>query len=956
MVARSSCFFEMKLPSIITILLVASQLTQAAPISFNDDVRPILNKHCISCHGGVKKAGDVSWLFREDALVKGESGLFALVPGKPEESNMLKRIVDQEDPMPPPEHGPMLSKKEVEIFRRWIEEGAQWQGHWAFDKPVRPATPVVKDTAWPRSPMDSILLAKMEAENLKPEGPQDPARLLRRVSFDLTGMPPSPEEVEAFIKDPSQAALEKNVDRLLASPRFGEHWATMWLDAVRYADSKGLGQDAYRDMWQYRDWVVNAMNADMPFDQFTIKQLAGDLLPNATMDDRIATACHRNTATNDEGGTDDEEFRIEALIDRVSTTWQTWQGVTFGCVQCHTHPYDPFHHEEFYKFAAFFNQTRDVDTEADYPQIAVPNNRQDFPAAEALDKKIKELSMGVYQAGVSLNARPNMWKPIQGMTAQAKGCGAEVENKNGRDEYVLTGTVPVGTAVTLEAPVPAGLTQLTALRFDALPIDAEKARTLSEWGFVLSNLTVTLTPADGRPPIPVKFARVFSDEPNPFLDPEGTLRGNDRQGYAAFTRMYGPRHGVFVTENPVAVTAGMKVKAVLEFKVSVQASAVLVARRGAISLTGDSAWTDQIRSQEDTSARAQIADLKKKRDAIKSTKLTVMEELEPSQQRSLQLFIRGNYLTRGEETPAAVPHGFPALPAGAKADRLAMAQWLFLPDHPLTSRVMVNRLWERLFGTGIVESMEDFGSAGEKPFNPKLLDWLAVHFREDLKWSMKAMLREMVLSAAYGQDNRISPEKLSKDPANRFVSRGPRLRLTAEMIRDQALQVSGLLSNKMHGPPVYPPIPQGVWAPFLGEKWAVPAPGNPERYRRALYTLAKRSIPYPGAAVFDSPTREVCSQRRISSNTPVQALTLMNDEVFDEAAANLAKLMIAASPEAAGRIGYGYREITGRVPEASVTSRIEKLVSQSTTAGATEVEAWKNAAIVLLNMDEAINR
>ena len=929
----------------------------AAPVSFSREVKPLLNKHCIACHGGVKKAGNISWLFREDALVEGESGNHALVPGKPELSFMLERLVDKADPMPPPKHGPMLSASEVDVFRRWIAEGAVWENHWAFEKPVSPPLPEVTLKNWPRHPIDNFLLARMEEENLTPEPAEDAARLLRRVALDLTGLLPTPDLAEAFLQNPSRAAFEQAVDRLLASPRFGEHWAAMWLDAIRYADSKGLGQDGYRDMWPYRDWVIDAFNSDLPLDQFTIKQLAGDLLPDATMDDRIATAAQRTTATNDEGGTDDEEFRIEALIDRVSTTWQTWQGVTFGCVQCHAHPYDPFHHEDFYRFAAILNQTRDTDTEGDHPHLRVPNARRDFPAAQALDQQISAHRTALHQAGAALASQPEAWSPFKQVTGTATGCGIKINTAVTPAEYQLTGTVPGGVRISLTAAVPEGTTQLTALRFDALPIDPEKARTISEVGFVINHLSLTVNAPDGSKTEPVKLAYVFSDEPEPFLDPQGTLMLDNKQGYGAFTRMYGPRHGVFIPAAPVPLQANATLVVELKFNTTIQASFPLVARRGALSFSADPAWTDLLQSQSFKENQTQLAALTKQRDAIKSTRLPVMEALAPGFQRTMSLFVRGNWLTRGAVTPPGVPHVFPSLPADRPPDRLALARWLFLPDQPLTARVMANRLWERLFGIGIVESMEDFGTAGDRPFHPGLLDWLAVHFRQDLRWSIKAMLREMVLSAAYGQQSLTSASKLEKDPFNRYLSRGPRLRLTSEMLRDQALQVSGLLSDKMHGPPVYPPIPEGVWDPFIAsEKWPTPPPGHQDRYRRAIYTLVKRSIPYPGSAVFDAPSREVCSQRRISSNTPVQALTLLNDPVFDEASNAFARMITAHSEDPEARLSFGYRKITGRAPEPVVLHRLRSLVDQSLSAGADHTAAWKNAAVVLLNMDESLTR
>ncbi|MEO8352593.1 MAG: DUF1553 domain-containing protein, partial [Chthoniobacteraceae bacterium] len=596
-------------------------------------------------------------------------------------------------------------------------------------------------------------------------------------------------------------------------------------------------------------------------------------------------------------------------------------------------------------------------TEADYPFIRVPLAEADYARANALDNQITELRRRIHAPAMDLSARDGMWSGLTDLDVSAKGCGAEVMEREERDEYLLTGTVPGGVKVTVTAPVPEDLKQLTALRLDALPVDAEKARTVSELGFVLDRITTEIVPAEGGKPVPVKFVRVFSDEPDPFLPPEGSLSGAKRKGFAAFTRMNGPRHAVFVPQQPVPWGAGDSLRIVLAFDTTVQGAFPLVIRHGALSISGDPAWTELIGVEQQHDNRQTLADLEKQRKAIPSVKLPVMEELDPPLHRSMQVFVRGNWLTRGEEAPPSVPHSFPQLPAGEKPDRLALARWLVSPNNPLTARVMVNRLWEQVFGTGLVETMEDFGWAGEKPSHPALLDWLAVHFREDLHWSIKAMLRELVLSAAYRQENRISPEKLERDPANRLLARGPRLRLTAEMLRDQALAVSGLVNPGLHGPPAFPPIPEGVWKPFVGnEKWPIPKVGDPKRYRRAVYTHVKRSIPYPGSAVFDAPSREINCQRRVLSNTPVQALTLLNDEVFDEAAAALADRMQSASDETDARLAHGYRLITGRLPDAVVTDRLAKLVASAQESCDDPNTVWKTAAMVLLNLDESLTR
>ncbi len=946
------------------------------PISFSDDIRPILNKNCIGCHGGVKKAGKISFLFREDAMSKGKSGSVPVVPGKPAESFLLERITDKSDPMPPEEHGPMLAQKDVDLLRRWIQQGARWQNHWAFEKPVQPKLPKVKNRSWAKSDLDRFILARLESEGLAPEQEQDKARWIRRVSLDLTGLPPTPGEVETFVADKSFKAHEKLVDRLLASPHFGERWAAMWLDLVRYADSKGLGQDQNREIWKFRDWVVDAFNRDMPFDEFTARQLAGDLLPNATIEDRIASACHRNTASNDEGGTDDEEFRIESVIDRVNTTWQVWQGVTFGCVQCHTHPYDPFKHEEYYRFFAIFNQTRDVDTRPDHPTIRVPLAKEDYPKATALDREIATLRGGLHSVVAKLAGGSDVWKPLTGISVNASGCGSTVEKHGGREEFKLTGTVPQRTRITIEAAMPAGTIQLTALRLDALPLDPETAKQLTEWGFVLNDLKVSLIADGATNEQAVRFTHAFSDEPEPFSNPEGSLAPEPETakpdakattkaaprrmrggGFAAFTRIDRDRWGVFVPAEPVAVSAGSRIRVVMTFNDVAQDAFPLVMKRGHIAVSADPRWSQLVKAPERLAQQETLAAKVAERTAFKSASLPVMQELPDNLRRPTALFVRGNWMTRGPAVTPGVPGLLPPLPKGSQPDRLGVARWLTSSENPLTARVLANRLWEQLFGLGIVETLEDFGSSGEKPTHPELLDWLAIRLQQDHRWSVKKMLRELVLSATYRQDNRITADKLARDPRNRLLSRGPRQRLGAEMVRDQALAVSGLLNPKLAGPPVFPPLPAGVWDPFIGgEKWPTPKPGEPDRYRRALYTHVKRSIPYPATATFDAPSREVCTQRRILSNTPVQALATLNDAVFREAAVALAGRMTAAAPDVPGQLAAGYKLATGRPVALSVLQRLTALHEGSLSLTQNAGAALENVASVLLNLDEVLTK
>ena len=680
---------------VLLVVAVSCQLEKRekidlSAIDYNLHVRPIINKNCIVCHGGVKKSSNLSFLFREEALAVNKSGKRAIVPGDVANSEMIARIKnhDPEERMPL-DHDP-LSKKEIEILTKWIEQGAEWKDHWAFMPPQPTALPKVENKDWVNNPIDQFILARLEDEGLLPSEQADKTTLIRRVSLDLIGMPPSIEELNAFLSDDSDDAYEKLVDRLLASPHFGERWTTMWLDLARYADTKGYQKDLHREIWKYRDWVIDAFNQDKPFDEFTIEQLAGDLIPNASKDQLIATAFHRNSLTNDESGTDNEEFRVSAVLDRVNTTWEVWQGTTFGCTQCHSHPYDPFRQEEYYQFFAAFNNTSDADLQPEVP------------------------FMDVYSKE-----------------------------------------------------------------------DEAKIDSIKNW----------------------------------------------------------------IAEN------------------------------------GNS-----------SSAKKQL-------DNIKPTKLPIMKELADENRRETFVFTKGNWMDKGKAVKSGVPELMPPLAEGDQADRMGMAKWLVSGQNPLTSRVVANRFWAQLFGKGIVESLEDFGSQGMRPTHPELLDWLALQFQEDLNWSMKSLLKLMVTSATYKQSSKVNPEGLERDPYNDLLSRAPRVRLSAEQVRDQALAVAGLLSKKMFGPSVMPYQPEGVWKVISSNaKWIISEGEN--TYRRAIYTYWRRTSPYPSMMSFDSNSREVCVSRRINTNTPLQALVTLNDPVYIEAANALADLTAQQSDniDADGRV------------------------------------------------------
>ena len=770
----------------------------SAPVDFNHDVRPILNRNCVQCHGGVRRQGELSLLFRDDALAAAKSGKRAIVPGNPGASELLARITNADPHDRMPKGRSPLAATDVATLRKWIAQGAQWQDHWAFVKPVAASLPRVSNPRWPRTGLDHFVLARLDAEQLKPSREADCATLARRVSIDVIGLPPTLPQVDAVCAQPSNTGYERLVDSLLASPHFGERWATMWLDVARYADSKGFETDPARPMWPYRDYVINAFNRDLPFDQFTVEQLAGDLLPHPTPDQRIATAFHRNTMTNNEGGTDDEEYRVAAVIDRVNTTWVAWQGTSIGCAQCHGHPYDPIRHDEFYRAFAIFNNSEDWDQYDEYPVIprfADADWRRGAALFDSLETLRSHLDSVARQPAME-HAR-QLW------------------------EHELT------------TPAIAGRVEGTWLN---------------------------------------EVRRIVS-----------TPEGARNTGQRAMLRW------VF-----------SEVSDLPEFK-----------------------------RRRDARGR-----LRTRLAALKPTMTPVMRELPASRRRTTHIFERGNFLVPTDSVQPGTPRAIAPAIDRNQANRLGLARALVSRDNPLTARVTVNRFWEQLFGVGFVETSEDFGTQGSPPSHPELLDWLAVRFSTELHWSVKALLREIVLSATYRQDAAAAPAVRERDPANRLLARGPRFRMSAEQVRDAALFASGLLSDRMFGPSVMPPQPDGIWQrPYSGEKWVVDTGEN--RYRRALYTLWKRTAPYPSLMTFDSPSHEVSVARRVRTNTPLQALVTLNDPVYTEAAQALARRLIP-SPRARldgalidSALVRGHRLALQRAPTPATLASLRKLYETS---------------------------
>jgi hypothetical protein len=815
----------------------------AKPVDFSRDVRPILSRNCFPCHGAdeAKRAKALRLDLRETAIKPLKSGETAIVPGDVDSSELIARITEEDDTlrMPPRKAGNRLSPAEVDILTRWVEKGAKYAEHWALVAPKAQPLPKVANAAWPRNGIDYWILARLEQEGLHSSPEADPCTLLRRVSLDIRGLPPTPQELERFLNDKEPAAYERAVDRFLDDPAYGERWARMWLDLARYADSAGYGSDPLRTIWRYRDWVISAFNRNLPYDQFTIEQVAGDLLPNPTLDQKMATAFHRNTMTNTEGGTDDEEFRVAAIKDRVDTTMQVWMGLTIGCAKCHSHKYDPITNEEYYKFYAIFNQTADTDQPDESPVIPAPT---------------AEIS-----------------KQIQQVNTQIAAMKQQLEQASG----------------------------------------APSVRTSQ----VMWESTVT-------------------------ADPSHAARRKDV-----------PKEVLAIVDTP----AGRRTKE-QEQQLARHFQSVAPALKP---------------------IREEIARLEQERPQVPT--LPVMVELAKDKQRMTRVLRKGNFLDPGDPVRADVPASLHRLAPGAPANRLTLAKWLVDRANPLTARVAVNRYWAQLFGAGIVETEEDFGTQGELPSHPELLDWMAFRYM-DLKWNTKAMLRLIVTSATYRQSSRVTPELLARDPRNRLLARAPRVRLEAEMVRDQALALSGLLSRKVGGPSVFPPQPAGLWqAAFNGQRTWATSQGQ-DKHRRALYTFWRRTIPYPSMATFDAPSREICAIKRVRTNTPLQAFVTLNDPVYVEAAQALARRIVReGGSNAEDRVRYVLQLCLCRPPRAEQVRQLVDLYQHeharfeksrdAAAALATEplgplpagmdpvdVASWTTVANVLLNLDGVLTR
>ena len=1008
---HNGAYFAAILLLIIGVVLIKAgknpaTTTSGEEISFNEDIRPILNSKCIACHGGVTKQGGISYIFREEALKRGNSGRLNVVPGKPARSELIARVTSDDPLLRMPFKKEPLSAEEISLLQRWIEQGANWEEHWAFVQPETEGPPQQPFTEWSSHPVDAFIAGDMHALDLTPTPEAKKEKLLRRLSLDLTGLPPSPEEIRNFLKDDAANAYERQVDRLLSSPRFGEKWASMWLDSARYADSMGYVRDLERDSWPYRDWLIRAYNANMPYDKFVRYQLAGDLIDGAGLKGLIASAFHRQTPTNLEGGSDNEEYRMVAVMDRVATTWQVLNGLTMACVQCHSHPYDPFLHVDYYKSLAFFNSSSDFDLVTDAPTLRVPIEESARIDAYLLHNQKKLLMDDFLEQLTELNATSswsdlevtgaatdrregwrrrlalveaavvaNDWrisdeqkKKYLRYASEALEQIAMPENTTVAADLISGADVqfPVGVAAVAEYQLATSTVsqEINALQIEALPFDPDTALHTPEDGFAIEEIRVSLRHASGDEE-PITLVGILADSQDAIRHQAGNIFAQALSGsnvVSGFTteKLRHSRSVTLVPETGIIMDEGdnlvlrLSQAQLMRFR---QPAPVL--RRVNIKYTSDSRWRDWVDGYPQTALLKALIEIDEKLAAISAADLPVMEELPLSEQPTTLLFERGDMgLKTGHPLVGGVPDILPPLPAGAAPDRETLANWFFSADQPLTARVAVNRYWEQLFGRGLVETLEDFGSSGTPPSHPELLDWLALEFQHALDWDRKAMIRLIVTSQTYRQSASCAKINRTLDPTNRLLSCGPRQRLTAEMVRDQALAASGLMVNKIGGPPVMPPQPEGIWNSKNNNAQWIESVGE-DRYRRAIYTYFKQSTPYPSAIIFDHASRDVSVSRRVPTNTPLQALVLLNDPVFVEAGDALANLMMLHSQEVGSfeaGLRNGYLRVMSREPSISEIATLGDTFVKIQAETGELASAWEVVAMILLNTDESITR
>lgn len=1042
----------------IALLIVASSGLRASSqdsIQYNRDIRPILSQNCFSCHGpdSAARKADLRLDDRDAAIMAA-----AIAPGKPDASSLVERIMstDPDVVMPPPSSHKTLTPEQKELLKKWIADGAEYQKHWSLITPQKPAIPEVKNKEWPRQPIDYFILAELEKHGLSPAPEADRRTLARRVSLDLTGLPPTPELVEEFVNDPSPAAYEKLVDKLLESKQWGEHRARYWLDAARYADTHGIHFDNYREIWAYRDWVIKAFNANMPFDQFTIEQLAGDMLPNATLDQKIASGFNRCNITTNEGGIIDEEYLVLYTRDRTETAAQVWLGTTMGCAVCHDHKFDPFSQREFYEMAAFFNNStvgpRDGNIKDPQPTIAVPRDcdrerfeqvKQEIAAAKAAAEKRKAEARGDFDAWLA-SATPDSVAPntLEGLIFSLplnEGSGEVLKGQvNGEEAEIKSSNLTwIEGHVSDQAFKTAKDQQVEAAAAGDLERDApfsygcwiriERgdfggaifARMNDQAGFQGWDLWME----GGRVGAhiihqwPDDALKAVAREPIPVNKWVHVLVTYDGSSKAEGVKVYynGQAKPVDITANSLKnsiktdvpwklaqrhTTARMNGLHVQDVRIynrllsPAEANQLATGARARwlVAKPADKrspqeveelfAWWLPTRDETYQKLLEQTAKLEAEDREIRARGTVAHIMSESAGEPTAFVLFRGEYDKRREQVKAKTPAVLPPMDESLPRNRLGFAQWLLSPEHPLTTRVTVNRFWQELFGAGIVKTSGDFGVTGELPSHPELLDWLAIDFREN-GWDVKRFYRNIVLSSTYRQAANVTPEKLEKDPENRLLARGPRFRMDAEMIRDYALAASGLLKPIIGGPSVKPYQPDGVWE-------AVAMIGSNTRdyrrdsgdslYRRSMYTFLKRSAPPASMEIFNAPARETCTVRRERTNTPLQALVTLNDPQFVEAARALAtRALQSDAKEDEGKVDFIakhllLRSLTDAEREVVVASlkdlrtyyqNAEEDARQLIAFGELkapesldpkELAAWTMLTNELMNLDEALNK
>ncbi|MBI3840100.1 MAG: DUF1553 domain-containing protein [Planctomycetia bacterium] len=1018
-------------------------------VQFNRDIRPILSDNCFQCHGPDHAQRKADLRLDLEASAKGElaDGQRAIVPGKLGESELVRRITssDPEEHMPPSKSGKKLSPAQIELITRWIDQGARWEKHWAFIPPSWPALPAVHEASWIRNPVDAFVLARLDSEGLQPSPEADKTTLIRRVTLDLTGLPPTPPEVDNFLADSAPDAYERLVDRLLRSPRYGERMAARWLDAARYADTSGYQTDGIRYMWRWREWVIEAFNRNLSFDQFTIEQLAGDLLPGATLDQQIATGFNRNHRGNAEGGIIPEEYAVEYVVDRIDTTSTVWLGLTVACARCHDHKFDPITQQEFYQVFAFFNNVpekgRAIKVGNSPPMIKAPTRDQQESLA-ALEQKLAtaENEFAQLQSEVAAleaqwaasfaPSQPIGWAPAEALVAhfplddnvqeKVRGARCELEgpiqfasgpiggaavfegasdinagdvaNFGYFDKFTLsawilahhdTGTVLARMSDSADADgysvqLAGGKLQVNLVKRwldDSLRVETEQPLSSGRWHQIVVTYdgsrvaTGVKTYVDGQP----QKMKVLLDELNQSFNSTEPLRiggggsGPRFKGLVDDVRIYASD---LSPDDVQLLATSDSIDAIVAIKPQVRTARQTAKLRAY--------YLERQAPPHIQAARRRISDMRKKKLEFEESFPTTMVMEELPTPRDTFVLTRGQYDKPGEKISVGVPAILNPLAPDAARNRLSLARWLVAPDNPLTARVTVNRYWQAYFGSGLVKTVDDFGSQGDAPSHPELLDWLAKEFIAS-GWDIKAMQRLIVTSATYRQSSKVTPGLFERDPGNRLLARGPRFRLSAEMIRDQSLAISGLLVEQLGGPSVNPYQPPGLWKELTGGGDFVQDHGA-NLYRRSMYTFWKRTIAPPSMMTFDASGREACSVLETRTNTPLQALALMNEVTFVEAARVLAQRVITEAGAApTERIALAFRLALARQPSASELKILEQNLARhvdqfrehpeeadkllqvgeaprDVKLDSSELAAYSAVANLILNLDEVVTK